>query len=509
VPATALLPNSVSSPSQEIRFDRGATSAPAAQRRGPSATTIVALLTILGLGIRLIVVRGFWLDEATSGFDSRLSYTGMIHQLLHDNHPPLDYTVLWLVAHSIGSTQTDLRLPSILFGTLTIPMLYLAGRALYHEWVGVLAAAFGTFGALAVWYAQEARMYALFMLLATVTIWAVARILADGQRRHWVIWAGAGAAMIWTQWFATLAVGTEVLILAWVLLRGDERRRSLTRLAVATASVAAVCAPGVPLLLVQFHNNQANGLGFGSHGSANTTGSFSPYGFFNNGVWSFFGYHSDAVIATLVAIWPLGILGVVLVLGRGRSRSNRILLVIIAVPMAIVFLASGLTAASRSLFEVRYFIEAVPALYLLLAGAVWTMTPNVLIRRVFAGIILVALITGLVTQQGDSQNPRLYGYNAAFTQISSVARPGDVILYAPSYLNVDVAYFEPSIKAEAVTTVIPKVPASKQIFIVGSFNFTGANQANAATLRLVYTLERTRHLGVVFNAPNVTVWEFT
>jgi uncharacterized membrane protein len=433
----------------------------------------------------------------------------MLHQLVHDNHPPLDYTILWLVAHSLGSTQTDLRLPSILFGTLTIPMLYLAGRALYHEWVGVLAAAFGTFGALAVWYSQEARMYALFMLLAAVTIWALAKVLADGRRRHWVIWAAAGAAMIWTQWFATLAVGTEVLILAWVLFHDGRRRRMLVRLAISTASVAVVCAPGIPLLLMQFHNNQANGLGFGSHGSAGTTGSFSPYGIFNNGVWTMFGYHSNAVIATLVAVWPLGILGVVLVLGRGRSRSNRILLMVIAVPMTIVFLASGLTAASRSLFEVRYFIEAVPALYLLLAGAVWTMTPNVLARRLFAGIILIALVAGLVAQQTDSQNPRLYGYNAAFTQISSVAKPGAEILYAPSYLNVDVAYFEPDMKAEAVTAVIPKVSLSRQLFVVGSFNFTGTNQADSATQRLVSTLSRTRHLNATFNAPNVTVWEFS
>ena len=383
---------------------------------------IVGLLTVAALGVRLLVVRGFWLDEATSGYDSRLSYTGMLHQLLHDNHPPLEYSILWVVAHTVGSTQTDLRIPEIVLGTLLIPMLYLAGKALYHERVGVLAAAFGTVGALAVWYAQEARMYALFMLLATVTIWALARIIATQRRRYWAVWAIAGTAMIWTQWFASLAVGTEILILAWLMLRDRPGRRPLLRLGVAVTAVVIACAPGVPLLLTQFRNNQANGLGFGSHGSASAAAGFSPYGIFNNVIWALFGYHSDGVVAAIVAIWPLGLLAALVILGRGRNRSNRLLVTVITVPMAIAFLASSQVAPSRSLFEIRYFIEAVPALYLLLAGAVWTMTPSAVARRVFTGLLLVGLTAGLVLQQTDRANPRLYGYNAG-VRADRVGRP--------------------------------------------------------------------------------------
>ncbi len=474
-----------------------------------SPATVVGVLTILGLGIRLVIVRGFWLDEATTGYDVRLSYAGMIHQLLHDNHPPLDYTILWLVAHSLGSTETDLRLPSILFGTLTIPMLYLAGRALYHEWAGVLAAAFGTVGALAVWYSQEARMYALFILLATVTIWALARILATGRRRYWLAWSAAGAAMIWTQWFAVLAVGTEAVIILWIFVAHRYGRRALAHLGIAVASIAVVCVPGLPLLLTQFHNNQANGLGFGGHAAQSTVDGFSPYGILNNLVWALFGYHNNGVIYALVALWPIGLLMAFVVLGRTRNRSNRVLATIIAVPMALVFLASASAAAGRSLFEVRYFIEAVPALYLLLAGGLWTMVPRASARRVIAGILIVVLTAGLITQQIDDANPRLYGYNAAFNEISALARPGDEILYAPSYFNVDVAYFEPHMRATAVTGSLPSLPATSSIFVVGSFNFVGVDQAQAATARIVTELGRHRRLEMTLSAPNVTVWEFS
>jgi uncharacterized membrane protein len=487
--------------------------APALRRINPfSARITVLLLTLTALGIRLIIVRGFWLDEATQGYDSRLSYGAMLKALGHDNHPPLDYSITWLVAHTLGSTQTDLRLPAILFGTLTIPVLYLAGKALYHERVGVLAAAFGTFGALAVWYSQEARMYSLFMLLATVTIWAQSRILSRDQKRFWLLWAAAGAAMIWTQWFAGLAVGVEILYFVVVLAgrRHDPaRRRQLTHLGVAVAGIVVTCAPGIPLLLTQFRNNQATGLGFGSHAAAGSTGGASPYGVFNNLIWALWGYHSNGVVAGVVAIWPLGILAVLLLLGRGRHRSNRLLLSLIVVPMAIVLVASAKAAPSRSLFEIRYFIEAVPALYLLLAGLACNMAASVRARRVFASVLLASLVAGLLLQQTDSHNPRLYGYAAAFKQISSVARPGDEILYAPSYLNVDVRYFEPTMHTAPVTAKVPDLPASARVFVVGSFNFSGAASASTQARQLLQRLERTRHLDEVYQAPNVIVWELS
>lgn len=473
---------------------------------------IVTILTLTGLGLRLLIVRGFWLDEATSGFDSRLSYTAMLHRLLHDNHPPLEYSILWAVAHTVGSSQTDLRLPSILFGTLTIPMLYLAGAALYERSVGLVAAIFGTVGALAVWYAQEARMYALFMLLATVTIWAQSRILQPhiAQRnRYWLIWMAASITMIWNQWFASLAVGTEILFFLWVIVHErhtQSPRRRLRTLALYAAGVVLACSPGIPLLLTQFRNNQANGLGFGSRSSGVI---LSPYGVLTNIFSGLFGYHSYGLTTAAVALWPLGLLCVLLALGRGRRWANRQLMILILLPMSIVFVASGLTTANRSLFEIRYFIEAVPALFLLLAAAAWNVSSRGSIRRLVVGGLIAALTAGLVLQQTDAANPNLYGYSAAFRQISSVAHPGDEILYAPSFLNVDVAYFDPQMPAYADSSRFPAVPLSNQIFVFGSFNFAGSAPAEKATLKLVTALSRVRHLDATFTAPNVIVWEFS
>jgi hypothetical protein len=149
----------------------------------------------------------------------------------------------------------------------------------------------------------------------------------------------------------------------------------------------------------------------------------------------------------------------------------------------------------------------VPALYLLLAGVVWNLARRPVIRRLLAGSVLAVLLLGLVLQQTDSHDPRLYGYTAAFQQISALAKPGAEILYSPSYLNVDVEYFEPGIHSEPATETVPYLPLSSQIFVFGSFNFAGVSPPS--TNILIHELEQSRHLDATFRAPNVIVWEFS
>ena len=71
------------------------------------------------------------------------------------------------------------------------------------------------------------------------------------------------------------------------------------------------------------------------------------------------------------------------------------------------------------------------------------------------------------------------------------------------------SYFAPDMRAAPVTGVVPDLRPSAQIFVVGSFNFSGARQADATTRKLLSELGRTRHLNAVLNAPNVTVWEYS
>ena len=120
-----------------------------------------------------------------------------------DQHPPLYYLLLHGWVAQYGDTPYYARLLSALFGTGTIPIIYLIGKRMSGTMVGVAAAVLMAFSPFHIYYAQEARMYTLLTFNAAVAMYALVRLLTDarsgrpigGQLREYVhAWRTAGPA---------------------------------------------------------------------------------------------------------------------------------------------------------------------------------------------------------------------------------------------------------------------------------------------------------------------------
>src|SRR3546814_18369470 len=69
---------------------------------------------------------------------------------------------------------------------------------------------------------------------------------------------------------------------------------------------------------------------------------------------------------------------------------------------------------------------------------------------------LLALSTaGLVDQQLNGTNPRLYDFRGAVAEIEPTAQPGDVLAYAPDYLDGVLGYYAPDMVGMPVDEVDP------------------------------------------------------
>jgi uncharacterized membrane protein len=95
-----------------------------------------------------------------------------------DVHPPLYHSVLWVCVGWLGDGELALRAPSIAAGLALIPMLFVAGRAMFDRRTGLIAAAFGSVAPILIWYSEEARMYALVTLLALAATAVFARAVS-------------------------------------------------------------------------------------------------------------------------------------------------------------------------------------------------------------------------------------------------------------------------------------------------------------------------------------------
>jgi uncharacterized membrane protein len=208
---------------------------------------LLAGITLAGALLRFLTldVQSFWLDEVATVNILRHGFGDMISAVNSgESTPPLYYAVAWAWSKVFGTGEVGLRSLSALLGTLTIPLAFVLGREVAGRATGFVAAALCAFNPLLIWYSQEARSYALLVLLTALTLFALLRALEDPSPRRLAVWAALSIASIATHYFAGFLVGGEA---AWLLYRAPRRGRAV----VAVGAVAVCCAALLPMALHQ------------------------------------------------------------------------------------------------------------------------------------------------------------------------------------------------------------------------------------------------------------------
>lgn len=479
---------------------------------------VVAAFTAVATAIRLVSVRGLWVDEAITVHQAWLPFGEMLDQLrATDVHPPLHHAVVWALVRVLGDAEWVVRLPSVVAGALLVPAAYALGRELYGRRTGLVAALFVTVAPFLVWYSQEARMYALFVLFTTVAFWAQVRVIRHGGRAVWITWVLATAAMLWTQWFGVIPLFAALAIFVAAALRRGlpraERRRILLGAVLASVAVAVLVAPLGPFGLEQLEGYAGRrGGGAASTAAPAQAGAaasgiaqgISVYAVGANAIWALLGYHSDEAMTSLAALWPLLLLVGLGALGRGRSRSTSALLLCVALP-TVLFVLAG--TVKRDLFELRYFAFVVPLLLVLAARTVTRVFPRPRSQAVAAGLAAVLLVGALVDQQLNGANPRRYDFEGALAELTAEAGPDDVILYEPDYLGDVVAYYAPGVDARPIAAR-RGVDDDARIWVVATTRVVDERATAGRVGQALADLEQGgRRVVGRTDVPNVRVWE--
>ena len=468
-------------------------------------------LCLLAAAVRLGTSRGLWVDEAISVSQAQMSFGSMLEDMRStDVHPPLHHAVLWVTVRLFGTSEAAVRLPSLLAGVALVPAMAWAGRALYDRRTGWVAAVLAVLAPFCVWYSQEARMYSLFMLFAVLAVGAQVQALRRGATRDWILYGVATAAMLWTQYFAILPLLVQQAafgLVGWQRRRSTAERRDLVRgWVLSTVIIIVAVAPMLPLLSGQLeaYGNRTSSLVPGPAGAGSSTlgGTISIYSVGANLVWAVLGYHADDLMVQIAALWPLLMLLALVLLGRGRSGPSMLLLGLVVVPMVALF---AVGSVKRDLFELRYFSGAVPAM-LLLGARVVTSTAVRRTALVASGTVAaIVLSVGLVDQQVNGANPRLYDFESALKVIVARAGPEDVVLYEPEYLGDVVDYYAPGVDARPVGSAVPD--EADEVWLLATERVVDVEETSARLGTELAKLERERRIVDSFQRPNVKVWE--
>ena len=468
-----------------------------------TARLVLAGLILVGLALRLAVTRGIWLDEAISIHQAHLSLHDLFRNLYYgDRQPPLHHLVLWLTVRAFGDGEFAVRLPSLIAGTLVIPVLYELGRELYDRRTGLIAAAFAAVSPILIWYSQEVRMYefvALFGLLAVLT---QLRVIRHATMLNWAAYILATAALLWTHYFGLLLVAVQQLVFIAVLVHRKRNGQPIKPLALGFVySLAVLVMQLVPLLVFAHHQYQSTSGAAGS--PSGTYDLLSFYSVLANLAWSLWGYQPDATTVLLAAMWPLFLLGSLVLLGRGGSRQT-MSLALGAITLVVLLIV--VSAFDRSLFELRNFLILAPLVLLLIARLVtgWIRKPTV--RLLVAGAVVLTLLIGLADQQLNKANPRLFDFRGAIEDIKADAGPNSVVLYEPSDMRYVLEYYAPGLRSQPLSQAVSAQREGSPVFVLASFqsNKQFFNQTNKVVGQLTFFRKFVHR----FTTPQTTVWEF-
>jgi hypothetical protein len=203
----------------------------------------VVLLTVLALVLRLrtLSATSLWLDEVLTAVGAQ-SFTWILYSPQIFGHPPLQYVVAWPFA-SAGAGELLLRLPFVLAGTATVPLVALLGRSVLGGSTGLIAAVILAVSPFHVELSQTMRPYAVLLFLTVGSLLALVHALRRDRGTAWLLFSATAALAVYTHYAGVVVVALLVPVL--LARRARPRWRSA---AVSFAGIALLTLPWIPVV---------------------------------------------------------------------------------------------------------------------------------------------------------------------------------------------------------------------------------------------------------------------
>lgn len=372
------------------------------------AHVTVLALTLLagGLGFLRLRYRSVNFDESIAMGYARESWTSLWHTVTgEDPNMSLYYATLKLWSSALGDSVLAYRSLSVLAASLCVPVVYAIGARLFTVPAGLFAGLLMATNVFFLQYAQEARGYALLVLLTALSTYF---FLVEAERsRGWsrTAYVASSVLAFHVHFFAVWVVLVHVLAL--VATKG---RRAGQRSWLVNYGVMAVLAAPMAWRALTLDENPIGWLAEPDFGAIPAT-------------FAQLAGNSFLHLGAVVALSTAGL--------RAAAGSKRLAfgLAFTASWAVLPVLLSFAVSQAKPIFLAKYLIMCLPAIALLAAGAVTSLRP------IGAALVAAFLLVGL-------SGPELrawYGFRGQEDWRSLAAyvldgsRPADGVIYNASY----------------------------------------------------------------------------
>ncbi len=429
------MPSSTARATKEIDSSRPASSAQPFWTPVSIATLTLLSAVAAALRFSFLVRKPFWFDECFSVEVARLGWSDFWRLMWRrEANMSLYYLLLRAWLH-FGSSPFFIRSLSVIISLVTLAAIFWLASKLFDRRTGMLAVALVSFNAFHIRYAQEARSYSLFVLLAILSSGFFVAVLREPSRGNRAGYGLASVLAVYAHLYALLLLAAQ-----WLSVRGEKQRARSRPVRRIWIWIAVASLP----LIVFAAKTGAGPIRWIQRPGFRDILHFIEQLAGNDGVFLLILYAA----ACLAAILPQqGQMRLFRTQGDSDSWRVRFLLIWLVCPVTLILILS----LARPLFLGRYFIFCLPPLVILAAAGLAKLRSTWLLGVVL-GIMLLLSLQGTFSYYDHDFDLQRDGSEAAVNYILDHAQPGDAILFHIAEARVPYEFFK-SLREKASPTV--------------------------------------------------------
>lgn len=392
------------------------------------ATLGILIVATVVVRLHALASKPFWFDECFSAEVARIGWCNFLHLMWWREANMFLYYVLLRAWLHLGQSPFFIRSLSVAISGATVLPIYWLGRALYDRRVGIVAAALFTFNAYSVRYAQEARSYALFLLLSTLSSAFLVAWLRHPTRRNWLAYVLASSLSVYAHFYALLLIASHWLAVTQtgslqVTGQPEERLREIRR---AWTTIAITVSP----LIIFVAKTGAGPIKWIHRPSPGE-------------VTDLFKYLAGGQNWILPAVLTLSCIACVLQCARGLMRGRgwdiwrcQFLVIWLLFPIVLTLALSF----ARPVFLARYMIFCLPAFLILAAAGLEQLRPWWLSLTILVAVLLLGT-QGISFVYGHDFDNERDASGAASDFILDHSEAGDGIVFHIAETRIPYEFF--------------------------------------------------------------------
>ncbi len=432
------------------------------------------LVTVIVLVIAAFVIRSialgsesFWIDEVMTARRSGWGFMEVMRSIGERDHLPLYYVLMMGWGRLFGTSEVGLRSFSVLVGALSMIPMYLIGRRLSFR-AGIIAGSIACVLPVQVYFGQEAKMYAMIILLASVSFLALLEHIDPKLIPSTKLSAGlllvSNILLAYTHYYSYLFIICELLYFSYIIWKrsGWSGWKELVKKAWPTyLPILSGSIWFIFLVSEGFLFSQETGGGI----SLSIVSFLSIYPFLTGA------YATPDSIVQLPMFLASLILFICMIWGSvvkvknrtGPESSNRILSAIFMIILPLSALLISLQI--MNIFGPRYFLILAPVVIFLAIRPIRNKR-SMKIRNGLLGAVIILSIMALPVQYLKVEKD---DWRSTISYLDKNKLDGDVIVPVPFWEYRSISYYDPDLHiiiTSNATDLSEKIGDSDRVWVV-------------------------------------------